>query len=531
MAVKPEAHIVDDKAKAIFEEMLSGIATLSRITPDYGIDYRVQMLEGNIVGTKVFEAQMKGHNSFERHSIDGRFYIRQPLSTDRLSDYLAMRQVPVFLVAIDVNNRIARYIFMQQYPDCGRLPGDWRSQKTVTIYIPDENNLSDANKFRSDIESAIVYLNNKYPGTVSAAIIHAEQSYQMIDPRLIASWNIVGGKPTPHFTVKNGEKVDISINAIGSEASSKLKKAIESGLPMTFTQDEIQIIGSPLFDTSKFVGDITMSTGKTFDIILSLARKDNNGCEVARIDGIQGKMTIGKRDFSYEAKALDGLFEIKANGSYRENVGAEQHFQCHFCFRKWAGYPILHLPLFGKLKSVFCADANLSTHVIITIPGHGSISGQARKIQPEEMDSIAFMLQSIQKMREIAQMSKKSPLFRIDLTKEQFEDVKDIHEILTSGTRKKPLGNAKMKGTFTKDAARKLLEHKEMRDFAMITNRTIEFYKEPITIQKYICRFNVLIMEDREAIEKACESKDSEEIDISFVGIKESILEESIEFD
>ena len=163
MAKKTREHKIDDAAKRVLPEILDAHSWHVEMHPDYGIDFRVQMLQGDTVSWQVFLAQLKGHDGLHRTEVNGQLHIKQAIRTDRLRDYFEVYREPVFVVLVDTSTKAARYLFVQPYAQNPLLPPAWRAQTKVTLYIPDGNDFRDQDRFRKDLDLALKHMNEMYP--------------------------------------------------------------------------------------------------------------------------------------------------------------------------------------------------------------------------------------------------------------------------------------------------------------------------------------------------------------------------------
>lgn len=150
---RSKQHMIGDKAVKFFEKVIPDEWVIRNINPDYGIDLDVEIFDyedGKCIslGEHVF-IQMKGTESpqigkkkFKNVCIDVlKFSIE--VSELNLVDRMGSA-FPVMLIVVDLVNQKAYHVCLNDYirKVLPELSPDYKNQKTVTIYIPLENEIS-----------------------------------------------------------------------------------------------------------------------------------------------------------------------------------------------------------------------------------------------------------------------------------------------------------------------------------------------------------------------------------------------------
>lgn len=130
---RPPEHVKEDLNRQIFEAKIPSEWILRDIAPDYGIDKSLEIVQDEVVTGKEILIQLKGTESLEIHDD----YISFSLSTDHLKYYLE-KDLPVFLVVVDLKEENCYWVFLQQYAfDFLNINNpSWVGQQTITIRIP-----------------------------------------------------------------------------------------------------------------------------------------------------------------------------------------------------------------------------------------------------------------------------------------------------------------------------------------------------------------------------------------------------------
>lgn len=138
MKRSPE-HVIANIARQILERRIPSEWILRKIDPDYGIDESLEIVEDKNVTGKEILIQLKGTKAIDIHGN----YISFRLKTDCLKYYLK-KDMPVFLVVVDVIKENCYWLFLQQYVfDVLNIKKpSWVDQQTITIRIPIEQQVS-----------------------------------------------------------------------------------------------------------------------------------------------------------------------------------------------------------------------------------------------------------------------------------------------------------------------------------------------------------------------------------------------------
>lgn len=134
MVTKPEEHEIDRAGKRLLRGSLEPLGwVVNEVQEDYGIDFNVQVFDGESPTGAWFHVQLKSSSSSE-YSADGTF-MSQGLSADHARHYaLEMRQ-PIFLIHADVANKKVYWCAPQLDKQLSALLGN-ADVKFVTVRIP-----------------------------------------------------------------------------------------------------------------------------------------------------------------------------------------------------------------------------------------------------------------------------------------------------------------------------------------------------------------------------------------------------------
>ena len=124
---------METQSDMIFSTQVPDEWIYRKIEPDYGLDREIEIVvDGKLTG-KTLLVQLKSSSTTD---VTGSV-IRFALETDKLSYYME-RDVPVFLVFVDLNTKRCWFLFVQEYvyEKLDESNPLWRRQKTVVLEIP-----------------------------------------------------------------------------------------------------------------------------------------------------------------------------------------------------------------------------------------------------------------------------------------------------------------------------------------------------------------------------------------------------------
>lgn len=157
---RPSNQRIDSHAQKIFELNCPTNWSLQKPSEDYGIDYYVRVFEDDNIGeaTKIFFAvQLKGVKKLKSQKT----HVLFSMKTDTLNFYLTKVSEPVFLVVVDTSLNKIYWLFLQKYINetLSIEKPDWKTQKSITLKIPKENNFKNTKTIENSALNASSYCN------------------------------------------------------------------------------------------------------------------------------------------------------------------------------------------------------------------------------------------------------------------------------------------------------------------------------------------------------------------------------------
>ena len=226
---------------------------------DYGKDYLVETGEkdGALTGLS-FYVQLKGTKRI-------RFSKGKKHATFRLARKHAVyyadkvKDLPVFLVHVDVTQRRASYLFLQR---ALLNDGKWRGKKDVRLLIPLENKLSDRDGFQRAVVQAKREMARLYPLALHESIDAHRYLLHRRDPRFTVDISVIRNRTIFHATPK--EPVRLVHFLKGGDSRQVRKKALDLfqlGCEVTIEPGEFTTIGTDLLkDLERQGGVLQLAT-------------------------------------------------------------------------------------------------------------------------------------------------------------------------------------------------------------------------------------------------------------------------------
>lgn len=157
---RPRAHVIEDESVAVFKSLLPKEWIVRGIQKDYGVDYEVEIVEGDIVtGSRLWfqlkgtiSAKVKKHQYTVPTNLKTAFKGRERLElgylpfkvNTKLLKYSLACDFPLQLGVVDVAEKEVYWLPLRDEVEQKlelRNP-KWRKQKAVTVRIPMGNSLS-----------------------------------------------------------------------------------------------------------------------------------------------------------------------------------------------------------------------------------------------------------------------------------------------------------------------------------------------------------------------------------------------------
>lgn len=148
------SHQIDAQAQKILNSQCPIDWVKREQHPDYGIDYEVQVFDGETPTEIFFRIQLKGKQKY----LETSDFIKIQFKTDTLDYYMTKISFPVFLIVVHTRKQEIHWLFIQKYVNevLNSENPEWAKQETVTIKIP-KKNVFDSSKIESVAKEGMKY--------------------------------------------------------------------------------------------------------------------------------------------------------------------------------------------------------------------------------------------------------------------------------------------------------------------------------------------------------------------------------------
>ncbi len=427
MPKRPKAHQIAEKAEGIFKRTLPESWIIRGQSPDYGIDYVIEIVEGESLTGLKFAVQLKGKKNLRKVGSNVCF----SMETEHLAYYVDKERQPTFLVLIDVSNEVGYWIFLQKYMLYDLNVDDWRMKKTVTIRIPRKNILSDANGFHEAIQSAEEFMGGLRPSAIDSAIQADIARKQSLDPRFAVSLTLENGGKNYHLNAKETVKFNLSIKADKTQIKKIVHNFIDRGVPVQLSADQINVSGSPLIaDMMKKGG--TLHYCRSRPGAISFTAINDKQQEIGKTVTISGMFEGGTKEIRFSGCLPQSPFSIKSTFNPSQD-GKVTSYGIRYSFdsTKWCHQYILHLAYFDQvLFLVKHFGKGIPLKVDVEIQGNRLFSSVLGSGSPSGLDKSIYLLETFSKAREIAKVIQVNPKIPQNIQTDQIQEIENLYSML-----------------------------------------------------------------------------------------------------
>lgn len=149
---KPRSHEIDEEAKNFIRAFFSPSWIVEEIIPDYGLDFRVTIVEEGFVSEKFFFIQLKGTDNLK----ENKNYLIYDYDVLHLLHFREII-VPIIFVLYDTHNNTGYWINIQQY--CKEVLNnqdpEWFKHKYKRIKIPKIQKLLNKDSIKTNIIASL----------------------------------------------------------------------------------------------------------------------------------------------------------------------------------------------------------------------------------------------------------------------------------------------------------------------------------------------------------------------------------------
>src|SRR5579859_1145795 len=225
---RPEQHEIDEAARRVLKNALPTAWIRRPQSPDYGIDYQYEIVDSGKVRGLSFAVQLKGKKSYEVRDQT----VTYQLETRHLKYYVDDQRYPVFLVVVDVTESKGWWLFLQGYAMNELARVDWRSQDSIAVHVPLQNEITKIDVLLRAVEEADRSMSELRPAAVKGAIVAERKRMESLDPRIHV--DVTATESGSHYQLNPIEPVTFTVmlKGGGDKASRMAEDLIDRGVPV-----------------------------------------------------------------------------------------------------------------------------------------------------------------------------------------------------------------------------------------------------------------------------------------------------------
>jgi len=451
---KHPTHQIDDLAQRVLRDALPPTWVLNDQHNDYGKDYLIEIGEdnGDLTGSS-FYVQLKGQKKV-RISADGTL-VKFSLKSKHARYYLdKIKDLPVFLVVVDVNQKKGWWLFLQPMLE---LDQTWRKKGSISLSLSAATDIADTGSLHEAVDKAKKWMRQHHPESIHDSVVAHKERISHGDPRFDVAVSLVNDQPT--FKLLPKEKVPLTFSFTGDseEIGRKVNELIDKGALVAFHPGEVKITGSRLFEHIEHTGCLIQAAINLTGTI-TLACRDPEGRELARLSDVPGRYTGGRKELWFEGKFTNSPLTIKL-GPLAKGIGGVVTLNLNL--HKWDGRPLNQLPYFDQLYQFFhTLPKSTETEINCQQDGNQVFSVTLPMEKQPFAEPFAHYLTALSKARQVAQRFNVNPAWTVEaFGREAQEDAEQLYAIFFQDGWIKRMPNVKLtasciRKTFRFDVAR-----------------------------------------------------------------------------
>lgn len=338
-----ESAVVDTLANQLLPTLLPIEWRWRAQSPDYFVDYHVEIVEeGELTGFQ-FGIQIKGTAKAKRRNN----WIPFPMHRKSLAYYRDNARLPVFVALVDTTTKTAYWLFAQKYLREHASKAKLDSQNSLTLRFNPADSFSDSERFQKVLKEAEQYLRNLFPGTPDAAVSARQRELQAVDPEIGVKVSFTEGHEVLNLFPQ--KPLLFSLRSLKPEASCAYQAMLEHG-EIFEAEVEITPPASPLLQQL-----MSTKTG-----LLHFEPEARDGCMrfvfgTPSLTSIQvdGQWRGGTKSARFNGKLLRTPLSVDLRIDFDETRRAS--FGTPLNLHEWENQWLLRLPWFSEVHSFVSA--------------------------------------------------------------------------------------------------------------------------------------------------------------------------------
>gem|GEM_PF-1772902 len=437
---RSEAHEIGEQGERLYELSLPSAWVSRKQTPDYHIDFVTEVYEaGNSTGEQ-FAAQVKASKRPLRIVQETLPFL---VSVKDLAYYVDKQIHPVYLVVINPKTQLGYYLFLQEYA-LHELPALWRKQKNVTVRVPLKNELKNHERLLADVRKALKFMAGLRPGAVESALAAEEKRIESLDPRFRVELRADKGGRNYRLRAREHVALSFHLHSESDEAKTKFRHMMERGIPASFDAGEVRIEGLPAF-AKFFDRPVRIQVARSMPAALSVMADGADGTCSGGLYGIVGKLEGGRAEcrFRSDLSGCPLAFNVTFHPPHEGRICAEAKvlWRPH----RWNGKSVLHLPHFEQITAIARAiGGEGKLHMELAFAGSKAEWSHRFLCPPPLAREMSGFLEFMSMAREVAQALRVNPTLPATLTRENVNELKQLHLLISRGEYKAVVSRARL---------------------------------------------------------------------------------------
>lgn len=432
-------HQIDELAQRVLRDALPPTWVLNEHHKDYAKDYLVEIAEdnGDLTGTS-FYIQLKGQ---EKSTItaDGTL-VKYSLKSKYTKYYLdKIKDLPVFLVVVDVNQKKGRWLFLQPVLEAEQT---WRKQGSITLELPATTDITDTASLRTAVDTAKKWMRLHHPESIHESVVAHKERITHTDPRFDVAVSLVNDQPT--FKLLAKEKVPLTFSFTGDpdEIGRKVRELIDKGALVAFQPGEVKITGSRLFEHIEHTG-CSIQAAVNLAGTLTVACRNAEGKELALLADVPGRYTGGRKELWFEGGFDNSPLTINL-GPLAQGMGGSVTLNLNL--HKWDGRPLAHLAYFDRLYQFFSVlPHSVETEICCQLDGNQVFSVTVPIEKQPFAEPLGRYLRTLHRARKVAERFNVNPAWTVEAFDQNTqENVEQLYAIFFADGWRQRMPNVRL---------------------------------------------------------------------------------------
>lgn len=430
MPERPVQHEIDELAQRAFRAALPPGWVVDTYTNDYAKDFMVEVANAGAITGDIFVVQLKGKRALRKRR--GAEFFSVPISREHLRYYVELVRIPVFLVAVDVVTGEAFFEFMQRMvTEDPSISGRLHEPGRATLRASRRKRLSETQLLLTELADAWKFLNDRYPGSIEAAVRHRQTALKKLDSRFDYEISFAGGRQNVRLHALTPVECRVVVEGDSNLVPQQIDALIDEGRPLEAVGGlSIRVEGSPIFEGQK-IARLEFMHSVPVEVRVFAEREG----ELCYFPEFRGNLSGGVRKCFFSA-ALPGCPLEIGLVLERADDGATVNFAWRWLPERWSGQAIRQLQWFEPIQRFFSCLALPGAHLGIEM---ATLGRQVfRQVVAHEMSaaiaSAGRYVSLLQKARLVSDVLNLNATVPVDWRDVDFQDVEELYSLVTTGT-------------------------------------------------------------------------------------------------